>query len=273
MRRISRSGFTLIELLIVITIIALLVSILMPMISRAREMAARTKCLSNIRQLQMGWIAYANEHKGKICTFTCNIHRIDIAPEPPENAVQGGWLAVKDQPGPLVVDFPGSRMWQYVNNIDTYYCPNDARPVKGSVDPAAPSGLSQLTSYAMNMWLGNRQFSGILGSGFTVTLITQIKHPERTFVFMEAGTGFNSGIAPPFYPGGLKQSVFPQYFHVSGGMVQGVTISFADGHGIFWNFADPTPRPSVLKEGILGRDDQLQLAAWTGGPIPPGVTP
>jgi len=61
MRR--RTGFTLIELLVVIAIIALLISILLPALGRARENSRMVKCSSNIRQVMMGMLYYAHDYK------------------------------------------------------------------------------------------------------------------------------------------------------------------------------------------------------------------
>ena len=63
-RRRSRLGFTLVELLVVIGIIAVLISILLPALSRAREAAYATQCLSNLRQIGIYFNLYANEQKG-----------------------------------------------------------------------------------------------------------------------------------------------------------------------------------------------------------------
>jgi prepilin-type N-terminal cleavage/methylation domain-containing protein len=58
----SRYGFTLIELLVVVAVIALLIGILLPALSSARTTARTAVCLSNIRQLGIGWTLYANDY-------------------------------------------------------------------------------------------------------------------------------------------------------------------------------------------------------------------
>jgi len=71
-RRLGLHGFTLIELLVVISIIALLVSILMPALSKARKQARKIVCMTSVRSYAMAFMLYGSENDGKILDIYTN---------------------------------------------------------------------------------------------------------------------------------------------------------------------------------------------------------
>jgi prepilin-type N-terminal cleavage/methylation domain-containing protein len=77
---VSRRAFTLIELLVVIAIIAILAALLLPALSRAKQKAHRTACLSNLKQIGVAFTLYLDDHEGRFPD------RRDL-----KNSLPGGW--------------------------------------------------------------------------------------------------------------------------------------------------------------------------------------
>ena len=111
----KRSGFTLIELLVVIAIIAILAAILFPVFAKAREKAHATACLSNYKQIALGFVMYASDYDSTLVACKMPYPAPDgtgdpNAPQVPEHSGSAGWW------WPLALQ-------PYIKNEQIFECP------------------------------------------------------------------------------------------------------------------------------------------------------
>jgi competence protein ComGC len=113
-RRPGLAAFTLVELLVVVGIIALLISILLPALNRARESANSVVCQSNLRQLYLGCTFYAQDHKG----YFPAQYRIPKS---------GGGYQLKTIHVPAALSHPGvSYNGVHIKDVGIWDCPTDS---------------------------------------------------------------------------------------------------------------------------------------------------
>jgi prepilin-type N-terminal cleavage/methylation domain-containing protein/prepilin-type processing-associated H-X9-DG protein len=169
-----RRAFTLVELLVVIGIIAILMALLLPALSRARLQAQRVACLSNLRQVGAAFIAYAMDNKG------CYPAPAGVRRQYPEDWVH--W-----QPGR---DISESQILRYLHNdIRVLNCP--AGFTDRSTTPPYPFSYS-----VSNRFTGNTSgfHFGRSSWGVDPCKYTQCRDPSRKILAIEEDvTAINDG--------------------------------------------------------------------------------
>jgi prepilin-type N-terminal cleavage/methylation domain-containing protein/prepilin-type processing-associated H-X9-DG protein len=234
-------GFTLIELLVVIGIIAVLATILLPALSRARGQAYSVQCQSNLRQLYLANTMYAQEHGG---------HYVAAAPD--IYLGFGGmkrWHGERKRPSPRSeFDPKKGPLRQYVPDERVFQCPMFLRfQQAGEVQNAFESGTG---GYGYNTYIGMQRHLKPDGpmdfeTGSTPAIergirVRDVAEPSRTIMFADAAFAQDgylieySFLEPPYpvtrdHPGGnAKSNLNSPSLHFR--HYRRVNVVWCDGH-------------------------------------------
>jgi prepilin-type N-terminal cleavage/methylation domain-containing protein/prepilin-type processing-associated H-X9-DG protein len=230
--RAAHAGFTLVELLVVIGIVAILMAVLLPALSKARGLAQRAACLNNLRQLQTCWLMYANDHDA---TLPPNLWVYDLSTgEPiPGLDLRLTWCAGDAQKDTTTANIEKGYLFPYNRSTAIYHCPADKAKVAGS-------NVRHTRSYNMSQSVTGVSYGNVLSYIPTFQKLTQIKSPEpaNLFVFIDV---HEDEIADSLFgiplPGDPLDGVWfdlPANRHSDG-----CNLSFADGHVEHWKWAVP----------------------------------
>jgi prepilin-type processing-associated H-X9-DG protein/prepilin-type N-terminal cleavage/methylation domain-containing protein len=251
------TAFTLIELLVVIAIIALLMAILLPALERAREQAKRAKCRSNLRQLMIAWIIYADENEDKIMNGDAGEYGW-----PNNNMYAPGGTHYMETPW-VLKDFPRGNLsdvemkrriregslYPYTKNVKIYRC--------------SVAEVGEWRTYsvidAMNAtWLDAPR-------SCLLKRISKIRSPQNRAVFIDDSGATPMGAWSVHYtrPSWWDE---PPVRHGDG-----ANWSFADGHVEYWKWYNPLTRTYNRDNEPLWKHvdyrqcpdiPRAQLAAW-----------
>ncbi len=255
-----RGGFTLIELLVVIAIIAILTSMLLPALSKAKAKALSAYCTGNHRQLQLCWTMYADDHEDRMV----NNAQLSGGGNRGGWESQGStWLRGNAWTDKNDLNLRKGALFSYNQSSAIYKCPADKSTVRDL------GKLPRVRSVSMSMYMNFRSDPGSSYYRHCWHKQGDIRNPSPSsaFVFIDEHvksiqqSAFGSNTAEWQLFGTSKWTwiSFPATRHNNG-----TVLSFADGHVESWRWKESNTKEIgkesgwvVLKPGKADQDRDL----------------
>ncbi len=246
----TKNGLTIIELLIVIAIIAVLITILVPITTHPHPLSKGAVCLRNMMALTKSWCMYTDENKGDLIGGDIGQTEIDWIPKP----VVSDPTDIEGQK----TNMQNGKLWPYVKYIESYHCPADKR-----LDDDGPY-LSYSIIGGLN---GQDRYEEDTRNYNVATKYDQVEFPEEKIVFVEedAEVGWNPRSWQIYDP--QDQTKWTWQDPIALDRHRGCSMySFADGHAEKYNWQDertlamsaPPAEPGTMSGHTVGHVEQKE---------------
>ncbi len=233
---VSAAAFSLVELLVVCAVIAILAGLLLPALSRAKGNGQRIACGNNLRQLQVAWLLYIEDH-GDALPLNGSL---SDGTRPGYVATSNSWTAGNAFTDNTTSNLETGVLFVYHGETGVYRCPADRSTVRDE------GRIPRTRSVSMNSYMNDATDPDDRTCWHRLSEIRE-PPPTRALVFIdEHENSIENGrlVIPP--RGSGVWGDFPATRHQNSGV-----FTMADGHVEFWRWVEPNTLRIARQKGWI----------------------